>query len=84
MHEQTMSRTEREAKRNRRLERELLSDHLIDDSGNYSIKLNSKRLKINGKTVSDELHEKYMDLYERHQGLDFSENAIISVTKKEN
>ena len=84
MRTKEMIRAEREAYNNRWLERELLSDHLIDDLENYSIKLNNKRLKINGKTVADELHEKYMDLYEIHQGLDFSGNTTINVTKKEN
>lgn len=75
---------ENHGNKDRWLEQELLQDGLISDTQNYSLKLNNKRLKVNGKQISGHLHQKYMDLYEDMQGTDFSSNTSVSVTKKSN
>ncbi len=47
---------------------ELMREKLISDPNDYSFELSPKSLKINGKKQSDEIHQKYMNLYERVAG----------------
>ena len=47
---------------------ELLREKLIDSPTDYSFRLNSESLKINGKKQSDEIHRKYLDMYEKYSG----------------
>jgi len=47
---------------------ELLRENLISDPADYSFQLNSKSLKINGEKQSDEMHQKYLNMYERYTG----------------
>lgn len=82
MEERMKDLAEEHGNRDQWLEQELLLDGLIKNTENYTIKLNSKKLKINGKTTSDEFHEKYMNLYQKNRGLDFSNKTSINVTKK--
>ncbi len=47
---------------------ELLRENLISDPKDFSFQLNFKSLKINGKKQSDEIHQKYLNMYERYSG----------------
>lgn len=47
---------------------QLHGDGLISDPKHYSMQLNSKQLTVDGKKQSDELHRKYLDLYEKRTG----------------
>ncbi|MFC2103251.1 hypothetical protein ACFLSS_02365 [Bacteroidota bacterium] len=49
------------------LKSELKNDALIDDvDEDVDLILNKDEMKVDGKKVSDELHQKYLDLYEEH------------------
>lgn len=62
--------------------RQLQADGLIEDAGNYNLKLNNKRMKVNGKTMPAATHERYMDLYEERTGETFSERTSINVMRR--
>ena len=47
---------------------QLRSDGLIGDIKNFSFQLSAKFLKVDGKKQSDELHQKYLKLYEQRSG----------------
>ncbi len=47
---------------------ELLRENLISDPKDFSFQLNAKSLKINGKKQPDEIHLKYLNMYERYSG----------------
>jgi len=47
---------------------QLRSDGLISDPKHFSMQINSKQLTVDGKKQSDELHRKYLDLYEKRTG----------------
>ncbi|HLF63594.1 MAG TPA: M56 family metallopeptidase [Saprospiraceae bacterium] len=55
-------------------------DGLIDTNGEYSIILEEDRLRINGKRMSDDVHEKYLDLFERTQGYRISGKSKIEIS----
>lgn len=64
------------------LSQQLLSDGLIKDAKNFTFKLSDKRLKVNGKSQSDEIHERYLRLYENQTGVPFGEGSSISINRK--
>lgn len=47
---------------------ELMREKRIADPTDYSFQLNAKSLKINGKKQPDDIHQKYLDLYEKFSG----------------
>lgn len=48
---------------------ELYRDGLIGDEGEeYDLRLSPWRMRVDGKKVSDEIHDKYLKIYERHMG----------------
>jgi chromosome segregation ATPase len=62
------------------MKEELESDGLIDNKDDdINLELNSDQMLINGDLVSDELFNKYKDMYEEHLGrkLDDDHNLII-------
>ncbi|MEL7220504.1 MAG: M56 family metallopeptidase [Bacteroidota bacterium] len=64
------------------LGQQLLADGLTESANNFNFKLNIDRLKVNGKTQSAELHERYMKLYETHSGKPFTERTSIHRVEK--
>ncbi len=69
---------------NTAIEDQLLADGLIDSRENYAFELTGKKLKINRKTQSDEMHQKYKQLYSELSGSPISENSKLKVVKKKN
>lgn len=63
---------------------QLVEDGLVQDEGNFTFKLTDKRLKVNGKTQSDDMHQRYMELYQRRNGITFGDGTVISVNRKNN
>ena len=47
---------------------ELRRDHLVTDPDDYAIELSAKKFKVNGKKQPENMHQKYMELYQRHTG----------------
>ncbi|MEZ4987940.1 MAG: hypothetical protein R2795_23405, partial [Saprospiraceae bacterium] len=62
---------------------QLKADGLVTSANNFTFKLDSKRLKIDGKTMPSGVHQRYIELYEQHSGLPFGEDSSISVSRKE-
>lgn len=52
----------------RAIKDQLLRDKLVSDPKNYSFKLNSESLKIDGKKQSSEVHQQYLELYQSRSG----------------
>ena len=69
---------------NTAIEDQLLADGLIDSRENYAFELTGKKLKINRKTQSDALHQKYKQLYGELSGSPLSEKSKLKVVKKKN
>jgi hypothetical protein len=44
------------------IEQELINDGLIKEGDNYKMDLSDRHLKVNGKTFSEELHQKYLNM----------------------
>ncbi len=51
-----------------RLERALLRDGLIEAEQPWTLELSNRKMKVNGKSVSPQIHRKYVELYERFHG----------------
>lgn len=66
------------------LSRQLLRDGLIDDTKNFTFKLSDKRLKVNGKSQSDEVQSRYLRMYEKQTGVPFGEGSTITINRKDN
>ncbi|MEO0876217.1 MAG: hypothetical protein AAFY48_16585, partial [Bacteroidota bacterium] len=66
------------------LSEQLLADGLVTDPGNFTFKITDKRLKVNGKNQSDEMHQRYMEYYQRRNGITFGDGTVISVNRKDN
>ncbi len=66
------------------LSRNLLRDGLIDDAKNFTFKLSDKRLKVNGKTQSDDVQRRYLRMYENQTGVPFGDGSTISINRKDN
>lgn len=64
------------------LGQQLVADGLTESASNFNFKLNMDRLKVNGRTQSSEMHERYMKLYESHSGNPFTEKTNINIVKK--
>jgi beta-lactamase regulating signal transducer with metallopeptidase domain len=63
---------------------QMLRDGLIEDADNYTFKLSDKRLKVNGKTLSDEQQRRYLRMYEERTGVPFGEGSTITINRKNN
>jgi hypothetical protein len=64
----------------RSLKSAMARDGLIDQDGEYSILLDQDKLRINGKRMPDDVHEKYLDLFERTQGYRLSGKSKIEIS----
>lgn len=68
-------------------ERLSLSDHLVKDGlilpgEEAKVLLTPDKLKINGKKMPDGIHQKYLKLYEKQQGIELSGNSKVEFTTK--
>lgn len=69
---------------NKAIEDQLLADGLIDSRANYAFELTGKKLKVNRKTQSNALHQKYKQLYGELSGSPLSEKSRLKVVKSKN
>ena len=60
----------------------MIKDGLIDRGEEAEIVLTPDKLKINGKKMDDETHEKYLRMYEAQQGVELSGNSRIEFKTK--
>lgn len=63
-----------------RIEQELRSDGFMSDNGDYTFKLNDKKLRINGKKQSDALYNKYKEIYEKYTGVEIEKGSTFSTS----
>lgn len=63
---------------------ELQRDGLISDPNNYSVKLSSDKLTVNGKEQSEKMRQKYLDFYRIHTGVTLGKNSTILITENNN
>jgi len=64
------------------LSEQMVRDGLIKPGEEAEVQLTPDKLKINGHKVSDELHDKYLRIYERQQGLELTGNSRVEFTTK--
>ncbi|HXR80915.1 MAG TPA: hypothetical protein VN763_08355, partial [Saprospiraceae bacterium] len=64
------------------LSEEMVQDGLIEPGQEVEVQLTPDKLKVNGHKVSDELHEKYLRMYEHQQGIELSGNSRVEFTTK--
>jgi hypothetical protein len=57
-------------------------DGLIDRNGEYNIVLEEDKLKVNGKRMPDEVHQKYLEIFERSQGYKVTGKTKIEIAGK--
>lgn len=63
------------------IEDHLIKDGLISSRSKYSFQLSNKKFKVNGKKMSKELHQKYVEIYRGITGTrDSNSNFNISVS----
>ena len=60
---------------------QLIADGLIDSRENYKFELSGQKFKVNRKTQSDAIHQKYKQLYEELSGSPLSDKSKIKVAK---
>ena len=61
---------------------EMVKDGLVEPGEEIEIQLTPDRLKINGKKMPDEVHQKYLDMYEKKQGVELSGKSKVEFTTK--
>ncbi|MBP9874418.1 MAG: M48 family metalloprotease [Haliscomenobacter sp.] len=64
-----------------RIERSLLNDGLIDSKGGYRFELTDRTLKIDGQKQPDNIHRKYLKLYEQASGIDWDPKSRVVIEK---
>jgi hypothetical protein len=55
-------------------------DGLINAEGEYSIILEEDKLRVNGKKMPDDVHQKYLKLFERTQGYPVTGKTKIEIS----
>ena len=60
----------------------MIQDGLIDRGEEADILLTPDKLKINGKRMDDETHQKYLRMYEAQQGIELSGNSRVEFKTK--
>ena len=60
----------------------MVADGLIKPGEEVEVQLTPDKLKINGKKMDEELHQKYLRMYERQQGVELSGNSRVEFTTK--
>ena len=63
------------------LKNELVQDGLLEQGEPFSFSLDDKKLKVNGKKQSKEMHEKYLDWYKELHGLSIDGNFNIQINE---
>ncbi|MBK7476805.1 MAG: M48 family metalloprotease [Haliscomenobacter sp.] len=64
-----------------RIERSLINDGLIDSKGTYRFELTDRALKIDGQKQPDNIHRKYLKLYEQASGIDWDPKSRVVIEK---
>jgi hypothetical protein len=61
---------------------EMVGDGLVEPGEEITVQLTPEKLKINGQKMSEDLHRKYLRMYEAQQGIKLSGNSRVEFTTK--
>jgi bla regulator protein BlaR1 len=61
---------------------QMVADGLIEPGETAEVQLTPDKLKINGKKMDSDMHQKYLRMYERQQGVELSGNSRVEFTTK--
>jgi hypothetical protein len=61
---------------------EMVRDGLVEPGDEVEIQLTPDKLKINGEKMPDNIHQKYLRMYEQQQGVELSGNSRVEFTTK--
>ena len=64
------------------LSEEMVRDGLIDPGDEIEVQLTPDKLKINGEKMPENIHQKYLNMYEQQQGVELSGNSRVEFTTK--
>ncbi len=64
------------------LSEEMVKDGLVAPGSEIKVQLTPNRLKINGEKMPDAIHQKYLKIYEKQQGVELSGNSRVEFTTK--
>jgi hypothetical protein len=54
----------------------------VEPGDEVEIQLTPDKLKINGEKMPDNIHQKYLRMYEQQQGMELSGNSRVEFTTK--
>jgi hypothetical protein len=61
---------------------QLVRDGLVEEGDEVSVLLTPEKLRINGQKMPDAIHQKYLRMYEKQQGVELSGNSRVEFTTK--
>ena len=61
---------------------EMIQDGLVEPGNEVEVQLTPNKLKINGEKMPENIHQKYLKMYEQQQGLELSGNSKVEFTTK--
>jgi bla regulator protein blaR1 len=61
---------------------QLVRDGLVAEGDEVSVLLTPDKLRINGQKMPDAIHQKYLRMYEKQQGVELSGNSRVEFTTK--
>ncbi len=64
------------------LSEQMVKDGLVAPGSEIEVQLTPNRLKINGEKMPDNIHQKYLKLYEAQQGVELSGKSKVEFTTK--
>lgn len=64
------------------IEKEMLTDRLIEKGAHYRLDLTEQHFRLNGKKQPEKLHQKYLKLFQELSGQSIKEGINISIREK--
>jgi beta-lactamase regulating signal transducer with metallopeptidase domain len=61
---------------------EMIQDGLVEPGNEVEVQLTPDKLKINGEKMPENIHQKYLKMYEQQQGIELSGNSKVEFTTK--
>ncbi len=61
---------------------EMIHDGLVEPGNEVEVQLTPDKLKINGEKMPENIHQKYLKMYEEQQGVELSGNSRVEFTTK--
>ena len=61
---------------------EMIQDGLVEPGNEVEVQLTPDKLKINGEKMPENIHQKYLKMYEQQQGVELSGNSRVEFTTK--